>query len=305
MVTVRGVYMNPQCLPTPSPSTPGSPPSASKHPQHAERDQRPLRPISAKNAVSCIHSAIFTARTTVPSQRRKLIPVRSVPRPTSPHSSHTHHHDQSTPTSIKFDYYKEPETRSSRGDQVHHTDHTKPLDPAEPPPAPTVPAHKPITILAIDQLPDELKHLNIASIDPTQWQNTCNAPKIEWRKGLPLDITTDLDGYSLLTAEELHTCATLRFLPAHYLFIKRTLLAAVQERWFRKVDVQGWFRMDVNKSAKVYDWYVALGWLPGSAAEWETIYKKQPLPRVPIRRRSANAVTAPNRRTNGAAIASC
>ncbi|TPX30439.1 hypothetical protein SmJEL517_g05997 [Synchytrium microbalum] len=145
-------------------------------------------------------------------------------------------------------------------------------------------------------LPEELQDLDIYSIDleGSKWKDTQGAVKVEWRKGLPLELPTHLDGYSLLTTEEIHTCQTLRFLPCQYLFIKRVLLSAVKEKWFRKVDVQGWFRMDVNKSAKVYDWFVSLGWLPGDIDEWRSTHDdRKPPPRIPAKKRPQTVARTP------------
>ncbi|KND02719.1 uncharacterized protein SPPG_01802 [Spizellomyces punctatus DAOM BR117] len=97
---------------------------------------------------------------------------------------------------------------------------------------------------------------------PKTTGTTQGAPVITWTKGEPLLITPATPYYSHLTPEELHTCSTLRLLPETYLKIKETLLTAKAERGpFKKRDAQKWCRVDVNKTGKLYDWFVALGWL--------------------------------------------
>ena len=54
--------------------------------------------------------------------------------------------------------------------------------------------------------------------------------------------------YSMLTPEEISTCATLRILPDTYYDIKKKMLLAVAFRGpFKKREAQTWFRIDVNK----------------------------------------------------------
>ena len=75
--------------------------------------------------------------------------------------------------------------------------------------------------------------------------------------------------YDQLTAEEIRTCSTLRVLPDQYLHIKQTILSAAEVRGpFKKRDAKSWFRIDVNKTAVLFDWFRSLGWIP-SDEEWE------------------------------------
>ncbi|KAI8914887.1 Homeodomain-like protein [Powellomyces hirtus] len=100
---------------------------------------------------------------------------------------------------------------------------------------------------------------------PTSELDTVGAPVVSWTKGEPLDIHPSSPGYDLLTREEVRTCCTLRLTPETYLRIKATLIAAREERGvFKKRDAQKWCRVDVNKTGKLYDWFVALGWLQGA-----------------------------------------
>lgn len=72
------------------------------------------------------------------------------------------------------------------------------------------------------------------------------------------------EGYDLLTDEEKKICSILRLLPVQYLAIKDALLSAYEQRKtpFKKREAQKMCRVDVNKTAKVYDWFRYLNWLP-------------------------------------------
>ncbi|KAJ3007843.1 Transcriptional adapter ada2 [Thoreauomyces humboldtii] len=93
---------------------------------------------------------------------------------------------------------------------------------------------------------------------------TTGAPVVTWTKGEPLPVARTAPGYDLLTREEVRTCCTLRLSPEAYLKIKAILLGARDERGsYKKRDAQKWCRIDVNKTGKLYDWFVAVGWLQG------------------------------------------
>lgn len=85
----------------------------------------------------------------------------------------------------------------------------------------------------------------------------------------PLLIPDDTPGKEDVTEEELIVCATLRLLPETYLYMKKSLLKAVFTYGpFKKRDAQKWYRMDVNKTSQVYEWFRVLGWIPSSTQEW-------------------------------------
>ncbi|KAJ3094121.1 Transcriptional adapter ada2, partial [Phlyctochytrium bullatum] len=87
-------------------------------------------------------------------------------------------------------------------------------------------------------------------------------------KGTPLVIPPSLPRANELTQQEIQTCSTLRMYPDQYLDLKETLLATIVVRGaYKKRDAQQWFRIDVNKTNKLYDWFVLCGWI--SAAERE------------------------------------
>ncbi|KAL5031844.1 hypothetical protein BDV3_000705 [Batrachochytrium dendrobatidis] len=89
-----------------------------------------------------------------------------------------------------------------------------------------------------------------------------NKDPIQWSKSAPLDISPTAVGYNLLKPEEITTCSVLRLQPDTYLRIKDIMLTArVNQGVFKKREAQRWCRIDVNKTARIYDWFVRLGWL--------------------------------------------
>ncbi|KAJ3117967.1 hypothetical protein HDU96_004643 [Phlyctochytrium bullatum] len=79
----------------------------------------------------------------------------------------------------------------------------------------------------------------------------------EVEKILPTD-----EGYEKLQPDEVQVCSTLRLPPTVYLSIKETLLAARHVKGtFKKREAQTWCRVDVNKTGKIFDWFVSKGWL--------------------------------------------
>ncbi|KAJ2080107.1 hypothetical protein H4R24_003312 [Coemansia sp. RSA 988] len=90
---------------------------------------------------------------------------------------------------------------------------------------------------------------------------------VKWNKADPIDINGKPMADKLAAAER-HCCSVLRILPEQYLTIKQTLLKEGQSRLppgsFKKRDAQRLCRIDVNKTSKIYEWYVFMGWLPTS-----------------------------------------
>ncbi len=87
-----------------------------------------------------------------------------------------------------------------------------------------------------------------------------------------LHLQSTFPGYSELTSEEIKVCETLRLYPESYLHIKRSLLTAVFTFGpFKKRDAQLWFRIDVNKTSLVYEWFKRLGWIPSDEETWRQL----------------------------------
>ncbi|TPX38235.1 hypothetical protein SmJEL517_g00210 [Synchytrium microbalum] len=76
-----------------------------------------------------------------------------------------------------------------------------------------------------------------------------------------LDITT-ADGVGLLSPAEQSLCSALRLVPRAYLVIKETLLKEQQSKGhLKKRAARELVRIDVNKTAKIYDFFYEMGWV--------------------------------------------
>lgn len=131
--------------------------------------------------------------------------------------------------------------------------------------------------------------------DMTPYMETAGAPQVLWKKGMScfdsclfnrftqsiyykggcLPVSRDAPGYDLCTEEEIRTCSTLRISPAQYLHMKQVILNAAEKRGpFKKRDAKSWFAVDVNKTAVLFDWFRALGWIP-TDENWESEWRKR------------------------------
>ncbi|KAJ2736666.1 hypothetical protein IW152_000635 [Coemansia sp. BCRC 34962] len=89
---------------------------------------------------------------------------------------------------------------------------------------------------------------------------------VKWNKADPIDVSNKPMADKLAPAE-CHCCSVLRISPEQYLAIKFSLLKEGRSRMpgtFKKRDAQRLCRIDVNKTSKIYEWFVTLGWLPES-----------------------------------------
>ncbi|KAJ3347982.1 hypothetical protein HDU83_001637 [Entophlyctis luteolus] len=84
---------------------------------------------------------------------------------------------------------------------------------------------------------------------------------VSWKKS-PISFSSDVDGYSKLADDELETCSILRVPPVDYLQVKHILLSARSHfDTFTKRQAQKWYGIDVNKTGKIFDWFVSKSWL--------------------------------------------
>lgn len=82
------------------------------------------------------------------------------------------------------------------------------------------------------------------------------------RAGMPLDITS-APGASLLDESEFEVCSTLRLYPLQYFQSRDTLVGNYHSRGFyKKSAAQKMLHIDVNKTGKLYDYFVSKGWMP-------------------------------------------
>jgi hypothetical protein len=116
-------------------------------------------------------------------------------------------------------------------------------------------------------------------VDMTVYRDTANAPVLTWPKGGPMSFGSDTPMMDSLTKEELVLCKTLRLFPMQYLQIKETVVGATYTRPpFKKKELRMWFPIDVNKLNKLYDWFLAIDWIPNDPKEWDrraAWYKQQ------------------------------
>ena len=81
------------------------------------------------------------------------------------------------------------------------------------------------------------------------------------KPGAPLDLT-GADGVELLSKTEAELCSTLRVLPKVYLMIKNTILDEYNKRGsLKRGEARQLVRIDVNKTGKIYDFFVQVGWV--------------------------------------------
>ncbi|CAG8583709.1 4768_t:CDS:2, partial [Diversispora eburnea] len=82
------------------------------------------------------------------------------------------------------------------------------------------------------------------------------------RKPQALDLS-DEEGVNLLSEAERTLCESLRLLPRPYLVIKETILKewARTNGTLRRRQARDLIRIDVNKTARIYDFFIEMGWI--------------------------------------------
>lgn len=84
--------------------------------------------------------------------------------------------------------------------------------------------------------------------------------------GIPIDLT-DVEGVELLSNSEIELCSWLRLLPRVYLNIKETLLKEQAKfGYLKRAVARGLVKIDVNKTSRIYDFFVAAGWISPTKA---------------------------------------
>ncbi|KAJ2121174.1 hypothetical protein IW147_004476 [Coemansia sp. RSA 720] len=118
--------------------------------------------------------------------------------------------------------------------------------------------------------------MDISLIMPLRPRST-----VKWNKADPIDIS-NAPMHERLARAERHCCSVLRLMPEQFLSIKLLLLKEGLSRspgTFKKRDAQRLCRIDVNKTSKIYEWFVSMGWLPGS----DGIYANPSPPQSPAK----------------------
>lgn len=77
----------------------------------------------------------------------------------------------------------------------------------------------------------------------------------------PLDIS-EADGVHLLTEQEQVLCSTLRIMPRPYMIIKDTILKEyAKQGYLKRRQARGLIKIDVNKTSRIYDFFIESGWI--------------------------------------------
>lgn len=77
----------------------------------------------------------------------------------------------------------------------------------------------------------------------------------------PLNIA-NMEGYEVLSEKERHICSILRLYPRLYLSIKDTLIREyLKHGYLRRAQARAAVKIDVNKTSKLYDFFVSAGWV--------------------------------------------
>lgn len=96
-------------------------------------------------------------------------------------------------------------------------------------------------------------------------QNNSASSPISRKASMPLNIS-HADGIDLLSEKERHICSILRLYPRLYLNIKDTLIReCIRLGGLKRAQARAAVKIDVNKTSKLYDFFVAAGWIRPSA----------------------------------------
>ena len=80
------------------------------------------------------------------------------------------------------------------------------------------------------------------------------------------------EGYHLLSDKEKELCRYLQLLPKHYVFIKNVLIRECLKHGFlKKGAARSLIKIDVNKTSKIYDFFVSSGWIPKEGGDAEDL----------------------------------
>ncbi|TPX64035.1 hypothetical protein CcCBS67573_g08523 [Chytriomyces confervae] len=83
---------------------------------------------------------------------------------------------------------------------------------------------------------------------------------VTWKK-TPVSFA-NCEGIELLADDEVEACNVLRVPLVDYLHVKHILLSARDKfETFTKRQAQKWYGIDVNKTGKIFDWFVSKNWL--------------------------------------------
>jgi len=102
-----------------------------------------------------------------------------------------------------------------------------------------------------------------------------------------------MPGHELLSTQERHLCSTLQLLPQHYFMIKERLIRECFTRGFVKENQsKQLIKIDVNKTAKVFDFFVSVGWLNTHDLMSQNVKPQGGMPTAPAAAASSSAAAA-------------
>lgn len=89
------------------------------------------------------------------------------------------------------------------------------------------------------------------------------------RVAQPLDLSS-ADGLDLLSQAERDICSLLRLVPKVYLSIKETLISEYNKHgYLKRAQARSIIKIDVNKTSRIYDFFVAAGWIKPQSTQEE------------------------------------
>ncbi|KAJ2783001.1 hypothetical protein GGI15_002731 [Coemansia interrupta] len=179
---------------------------------------------------------------------------------------YTSHQQAAAPNASQQSYILGDSAEAETGADNEEYDESNPNSVAETPSLVTTPP-LPLHELGEDNIPSYERNGQVLVDDVSVITPPAARSTVKWTKAEPIDIS-DRPLADKLAAAERHCCSVLRILPEQYIAIKQTLLREGKARipgTFKKRDAQRLCRIDVNKTSKIYEWYVTIGWLPSGS----------------------------------------
>ena len=102
---------------------------------------------------------------------------------------------------------------------------------------------------------------NIIQSQTTSYNTKVYTTSSKRRNVNNLDLST-YEGYELLSNQEKELCLELELIPQHYIMIKERLIKESYARGFLQPNqAKQLITIDVQKTQKIFDFFVSLGWL--------------------------------------------
>jgi len=134
--------------------------------------------------------------------------------------------------------------------------------------------HHQLDIYGHEKRASTSRHTRTASEDTYLMSSPrVSTPRMTGRKAsAPLDLK-DADGVNLLSEAEYSLCCNLRLLPKPYLVIKEKILSEYARLGsLKKRQARELIKIDVNKTGKIYDFFLSAGLIKGPNSMVSTEY---------------------------------